>query len=117
MILTLYGFLLCIGLILVIIGLIKPNESAQALIGFFFLFLLSFPLMSGEVEYKTGENTTTTYAYVSGNLTSTEEVLKHSYTPFNDNLSRRFGLYLAIASAVGFAGVLYGIGRTNWREE
>lgn len=118
MILPLYGFLVAISLVLIIIGLTKPSESAQALVGFFFLFLLATSLIGGNLQYEVGANMTTNISYdVAGNVISTEQTVSYGYQNFNDETSRRIGIYLAIAAAVGFAGVLFALGRTKWGQE
>ena len=55
MILTLFIILAVISIALIVLGLSKPSESAQALIGFVFLFLLAMVVIGGNLEYKTGE--------------------------------------------------------------
>ena len=118
MILTLYGFLVAVSLILIIVGLVKPTESAQALIGFFFLFLLSIVIISGDLEYETGSNITTTLTYDGGgNIASTYQDIDYRYANFDDTTSRRIGIYLGIASGIGFAGVLFSLKKPKWGEE
>ena len=114
MILTLFGFLVLVSLVLIIIGLTKPSESAQALIGFFFLFLLSFTLINGSLQVETGANLSSSYTYVGGELTASSQFVDYNYHTFDDLTSRRLGTYMAIGSAVGFAGVMFGIGRSKW---
>lgn len=118
MILTLFGFLVVISIVLIVLGLARPSESAQALIGFIFLFLLSTSvLMTGNLQYETGSHINTTVSYDgSGNVVSTNQDVTYDYTSFNDSLSRRMGLYLSIASAIGFAGVLFALRRTRKEE-
>lgn len=117
MILSLYLGLVGVALVMIVIGLTRPSESAQALVGFFFLFLLSFVVLNGNLEYKVGSNSTIDYSYTAGNLTQQTELQRDHYSQFNDTLSHRYGVYLAIAAAVGFAGVLFSVGRTYWRKE
>lgn len=109
MILALYGFLVAIAVTLIVIGLMRPTESAQALVGFFFLFLLSFVIMGGTLQYETGANVTTSYVYTGSDITGTSQNIAYSYNYFSDSNSRNIGIYLAIASAVGFAGVLFSL--------
>ena len=115
MILTLFGFLIAVSLILIIIGLIKPTESAQALIGFFFLFLLSLIIIGGNLEYETGADINTTITYDGGgDIVTTQQNVDYQYAKFDDITSHRIGYYLAIASGVGFAGVLFSLAKTKW---
>ena len=91
--------------------------------------------MNGEIKYSNGYNET----YVYGNNFSgyhwdytnplegrpqdpAEGFLFHTarynnYDFFKDPLSHRLGLYLAIASAVGFAGVLFSLANTKWGKQ
>lgn len=118
MILPLYGFLVLVSLVLIVIGLTKPSESAQALIGFFFLFVLSFVIINGNLEYETGANLTTALNYnAQGDITSTDQSVSYYYEKFNDTTSTRIGKYLAIGAGVGFAGVLFGVAKTKWGKE
>lgn len=118
MILTLYGFLVAVSLVLIVLGLSKPSESQLALIGFFFMFLLGLTLLQGSVQYETGANMTTTLSYgPTGDINQTDQYITYNYQDFDDNTSHNIGLYLAIGSGVGFAGVLFGLAKTNWRRE
>lgn len=111
--LWLFCVLMLVALVMVAIGLSKPSESAQGLIGFFFLFLLGLTLLNGSLELKTGEITQTNYTYTGGNLSQTNEVTIYQYSNYNTGFFSNFGFYLCIASAVGFAGVLFGLKRTR----
>ncbi len=114
MILNLYAVLVGISLVLIIIGLAKPSESAQALLGFFFLFLLSMNVLGGNLEYETGVNVT--YSYDS-NLSISSQTATLTYSNFDNTDSHNLGLYMAIGSAVGFGGVLFSLARTKWGRE
>lgn len=110
-----------IALVLVIIGLIKSTESAQAIIGFLFLFLLSFTVMGNSLEYQTGELTNLSYNYLSDNVTI-DYVIENStytYTYYDDTTgifnTHRFGYFMAIASAIGLIGTLASL-TINWRK-
>jgi hypothetical protein len=98
---------------MIIIGLTKPLESAQALIGFVFLFLLAMLIIGGNLEYQSGENKTTSYNYNSTTLNNTVEIKNFTYTKFNDTTSKQIGYYLAIASIVGFVGVILSLKRVS----
>jgi len=117
MILILYVTLLALSLVLVVIGLTRSHESAQALLGFFFIFLLSFYIINGKVEYSNGANTTTEYHYSpTTELNNTVEITRTNYTTYSDSYTHYIGVYLALAAAVGFAGVLFGLRRSNPNE-
>lgn len=113
MILLVWAVLVGISMILVLIGLSRPSESAQAMVGFLFLFLLSFHLMAGTLDYPTGTTLQTNYTYSAGNLTQTMESSVNDYTPYQ---SKTFGLYLAFASVAGLIGTFYAF-RQGRRDE
>lgn len=113
MILTLYGVLVSISLILIYIGLNRPSESAQALVGFFLLFLLSLIIINGTLEYETGAQINTTYTYTGDTVTDTSQTVSNQYAYFSDTTSHRVGYYLAIASAIGFIGVFFSLRRSK----
>jgi hypothetical protein len=114
LILSLYLSLIAISIILIIIGLFLPNHSEQALIGFFFLFLLSLSILNGTLEYETGSTVTSTYSYDgAGSINGTAQNIVYSYNTFQNH---NIGYYLAIASAVGFIGVIFSIRRTYKNE-
>lgn len=63
-------------------------------------------IINGELEYKTGQQTNTTYIYDPTNvsiLNATSETTAYNYTAYS---SHNFGYWLAVASAIGFTGVL-----------
>lgn len=115
MILTLYGVLVAICLVLIVVGLAKPTESAQALIGFFLLFLLALVILNGTLEYETGALINTTYQYSGDQVIKTDQEITNTYAFFNDTTSQRVGYYLAIASAIGFIGVFFALRRSRWK--
>ena len=121
MILSLFFLFMLISLVLIIIGLTRPSESAQAIIGFFLMFTLSILIMNSNLEYKAGEITNTTYTYMTSNSTqinTTTEVTTYQYDQFTDGKGGSgYGYWLAIAAAVGMIGVFFSIKRTKWREE
>jgi len=118
MILTLFLVFVAISLILIIIGLAKPSESAQAIFGFFFLFLLSLVIINGNLEYKSGETTTTNYYYNTTQLNQTIETTSYQYGSFVDETAGKgYGYWLALASAIGMAGVFFSLKNTKWGEE
>lgn len=121
---------MALSLILIIIGLMRPNESAQALIGFFLMFILGFSILNGTLEYKVGVNET----YVYGNnftdyhwdydfslppAAVNDAFLFHRnsidvYATFQDHI---LGFYLIIAGAIGFILVIFGLRNTRRMEQ
>lgn len=66
MILALFIVILAAGLILAALGY-YTEEGSYSLIGFLIIFLLGlWILIPGDLQIKTGSNTTTTYTYVCG---------------------------------------------------
>jgi len=120
MILTLFLVFVAISLVMITIGLARPSESAQAIIGFFLLFLLAVTvIIPGNLEYQSGSMTNTSYTYVnSTQINTTSEITTFQYDSFTDQTGASgFGYWLAIASAVGMIGVFFSLKRTNWRDE
>jgi len=113
MILELYAILTALSLVMIFIGISNPDESAYALIGFGFLFALAmFILEPGQLQLKSGENTTTTFNYNPENLSvldSTVQKTAYEYNHFDDSTSRWFARLLAFGSVAGFVGVLLGL--------
>lgn len=107
MILELFIVLVMIAMTLIVIGLARPHESAQALVGFFLLFILGMLILNSSLEYDTGSNITSSLTYdVAGNLNSTHQVISYSYKNFDGTTAHSVGLYLSIAAVVGFIGVI-----------
>ena len=118
MILSLFGFLLSISLVLISIGLFRPSESAQALIGFSFLFLLSMVILTGQLQYETGANVNSTYSYDGyGNVNGTSQNIGYSYINFSDSNSHFIGFWLAIISVLSFIFTLMSINRSRKQQE
>lgn len=115
--LTLFCVFLALSLILIILGLTRTEHSELSLIGFVFLFLLSFTLIGQDLNYQTGETTNINYTYDNTTLISELRITNYTYTSFDDDTgmfnTHRSGYWLAIAAAVGFIGVLLGIRRTR----
>lgn len=130
--LTLFCILASLGVLFIFLGYYS-QESAYSLIGFAFLFWLSaFILLPGNLEIKTGENTT--YAYVcydcnngriyenGTQITVSNKVIIDNYAPIDDTAAHFFGFWLLFVSIVGIAISLTEIksafsGKKNWRSE
>lgn len=115
MILTLFGVLVAIALILIGLGLFNPNESAQAIIGFLLLFFLSLIILNNGLEYESGSIINTTYSYNAGEVYKTDQVITNTYDLYNDDSTHRVGWYLTLASAVGLIGVIFSIGYHRYK--
>lgn len=104
-----------VSLILIIIGVFRENESVVALVGFTFLFLLSFVVMGGNLEYQTGEMHNQT---IIDNSTITQ--IDYSYSNYTDTSgffnTQKFGFFLAVASVFGFIAVYMGLGKKRRRK-
>ena len=113
MILTLFLVFLALALILITLGLFRTEHSELSLIGFVFLFLLSFIILNSNITYKIGTETNMTYSYNLLNGTyyvnATNELNIDKYTNFSDSNTHNFGYWLVIASFIGFLGVLLGL--------
>ena len=82
MILTIYLLLLGLSLLSLLIGL-TFKENYFSFIGFFFLFNLGIILMTGALEYTTGESITSSYNYVNGTINNTASTITINYTDFD----------------------------------
>ena len=104
---------------MITIGLAKPSESSQALIGFLFLFILATSvIIPDNLEFEKGSNVTTTYTYnPSGEITSSSQEIIYAYDKLDGTSAHNFGYWLAIASAVGFVGVIISLKKTNQGED
>lgn len=109
MILSVWLVLVGISLVLITLGLVKPSHSEQAIIGFFFLFLLSFPIATGNLEYETGANVSTTYSYTGDTVDGTTQNIDYQYADFENH---SIGYWLGIGSAVGMIGVIVSLRRS-----
>jgi len=116
MILTLFAVLVTISIVLVVLGLTRPTESYQAVVGFFLLFLLSLTILNGNLEYESGAIINTTISYTGSLATSTDQTVTNQYSNFNDATSRRVGYYLAVVSAIGMIGVFFSLRKGKWGE-
>lgn len=137
MILSLWITFVSLSLIMIVIGFARPEHSEQALIGFFFLFLLSFSIINNDVQYVIGENTSTYYVYgrnftgyhwdysdpleLPTNPADDTAYLFHENTETNilyaDFGNHDLGYWLAIASAIGMAGILWNLKKNHKEKE
>ena len=111
--LTLFIIFLLLSFILISLGLFIREHTELTLIGFLFLFLLSFVVIGGDIQYKTGENTTNTYGCHTCDaynytvvLDSSETINTYGNVSFGGTLAHSFGYWLAVLSLVGFVAVM-----------
>ena len=120
MILTLFCVFLVLSIVLIGLGLKYSDHTELSLIGFLFLFLLSLTILNEGVVYNSGENVSSTFDYsiVNGShlLTSSEEAYTKTYSPivFDGGItSHLVGYWLAVASILGFIGVILGLRKSK----
>lgn len=111
--LVLWTILLVLSLIFVTLGLFKNEHTELSIVGFLFLFLLSVQILTTDITYVVGTETNMTYVYSGGNLTKTVESSYDVYDNItaDSTLTRMIGIYMAIASVVGFVGVMASLRR------
>lgn len=110
--LILFTTFILISLVLVALGLYRLEHTELSLVGFVFLFLLSFVIIGDNLTYQVGENTTitNTHGLVNGSvvlLSSTENTV-NAFSTYSDNsgffTTHRFGYLLAVMSVIGAIG-------------
>jgi hypothetical protein len=111
--LTLFIIFLLLSIILISLGLFIREHTELTLIGFLFLFLLSFVVIGGDIQYKVGENTTYTHECQTCDAYNYSEVLVLSETTniyqnisMGGTLAHSFGYWLAVLSLVGFVAIM-----------
>lgn len=112
--------ILAISIILIIIGLIIREHTELSIIGFAFLFMLAMILITSDIQRKTGENSTVEYIWGCDNYTSNTTIIyimaaseskENVYETYAESLSRTIGYWLAVASIVGFVGIIVSLRR------
>lgn len=96
MIITIYGILMSVVFILLVMGYWQ-DSSLFKMVGFIMLFLINLPVLSGGLEYKSGE----TQTYVNENVT----IVEYDTTTYSDNTLSRL---LCILGFVGASYLAYG---------
>lgn len=110
--LILFTFLLAISFLLIVVGLFRPEHTEMAIIGFVFLFILSFNFIGYDIQHQTGEFTNNTFVNETADfpvLLSSETHYIYGDVDFGGTISHTTGYWLAIMSIVGFIGVLVGL--------
>ena len=133
MILWVYLALLIISLVLVTLSLLRDDHTELGIAGFTFLFILSFVMIAGDIQYKVGVNETNTYAclccddgVVIGepirgvpqqgcledatlSVVSVEKVDVYNTWSAGGTLSHTVGYLLAVISVIGLIGTFVSI--------
>src|SRR3989304_6112975 len=117
MILPIFLTLCALSIIFVFLGFYKNEHHELAIVGFFFLFLLSLVVLNNGLAYKHGVIRSGNFSYVnqSGTMTlanaSVSEI--NVYTSYQDELgfltTHRLGYFMALMSAVGMVGAVVSI--------
>jgi len=125
MYLSLLIVFLFISFILITLGLQFREHTELALIGFVFLFLISFIVIANDIDYKVGENLTYHCVYNNGtvqadagcgtNSTLFPAIKTNTYAEWDGSgtFSHLVGYWLGIISVIGFVAVLVGL-RGQW---
>jgi len=117
MIISLFVVLIAISLAFILVGLLKPDESSMALVGFVFLFLLSFVILNEQLEYETGADIINYYSYdLNNTLNGTTQSIVYTTNFYSGSNAHTMGFYMVIISVVGFVGVLLNL-RSVWKRE
>lgn len=121
--LWLYLALLVISLFLVTLSFYRNDHAELGIVGFTFVFMLSFVMIGGDIQYKVGQNETIDYSCLCceqdgstylcdgsyGNFsivpTSIERVDVYDTFTAGGVLSRTVGYWLAVLAVVGMIGV------------
>lgn len=106
MLLAIYTTLVLLSLLLLAVGYYR-EAPWMVLTSYVFLFLLGLVLTGVDapvlpasgVDFKNGENTTTTYVYSNSTLSSTEEVQVDNYTNYSN---KTIGLFFALSFVFAF---------------
>ena len=115
MYLPIFIIFVVICFILIGLGFYRPEHTELPLVGFFLLFMLSFLIINGSLEYKTGENITTQYNYndILINYTTETRVDNYSTIEMEGALQHIIGYWMLVVSAVGFIGTLISLKRSR----
>lgn len=128
--LWLYLALLLISIILVALSLRHTEHSELGIVGFTFIFVLSFVMIQGDIQYKVGQNETITYSclcceqggtYECDDNSSMVATLKERVDVYENftaggPLSRSVGYWLAVMAVIGFIGVFVGLKTEGFME-
>ena len=110
--LVVFSTFLALAVIFVALGLYRTEHTELCMIGFIFIFLLSFVVITNNLTYKTGETVTITNTPGLYNgtvvLLNSTEVTTYDHTTYQDTsgffTTHRFGYLLAVLSVIGLIG-------------
>jgi hypothetical protein len=103
-----------LGLALVIIGYCTEDVAVQ-LVGYSFLFICGTALLSSNVTFNSGFSAVETFDYETN---STLVIQTNTFSNISDTYSHVFGVWLSIASILGFAfSLAYLKNGLKWRKE
>lgn len=96
---------LALSVIFVIVGKSSDNIVME-ISGFFIIILLSFTFFSGQIEFKSGEDTITQYTYDNASrINQTSESMTIQYEDFTSIDKVIYGLLLLFSGLIGVFGV------------
>jgi len=141
MYLTVFVVVMALSLIIVALGFYRPEYTALGIAGFFFMFLLSFVFISGNIQYKIGVNETNTYAcvcceqgvviggeYIRGEpepgctnenativVIATDSIDVYETWDSGGVTTHWVGYVLAVMSAIGMIGAFMSVKHEGWK--
>lgn len=103
MIIALWISLLFLSLVICILGY-YTDEAPYLTVGLFFLFLLGIVIVTGQLQYQTGEAKNVTFNYDNNsNIIGQAETTAFSYAGWSDTTSHTVGYLLSAIGGIGFA--------------
>jgi hypothetical protein len=98
MILEIFVFITAFAFIFSVVGYILSNEVMMT-VGFLILGLMSFPLLTQSIEYKSGVSVQTNYSYTASQLDSSINNITYEYTAYEDTVM--YGIFLMLICVSG----------------
>lgn len=98
------------SVILIVVGLFRPQDSIFALFGFLFLFLLGLIILNTNLQYESGSNINSSYIYeADGTVNKTIQTINYTYDSYSDSTTHQIAYWILITSIVGFFGVIFSL--------
>lgn len=113
MIMQIFLLFLGIAFILTVIGF-YVKENLLIIIGFLIFGLISIPLLSQNLEYRSGSNFTVDYSYDGTQLNSSASIINYDYDTYTDTIW--YGIFFLILSLSGMF-MWYDGYRSNKKDE